>query len=119
MRVTFVAYGAGAYLDQGPPECGVSGEDDTGEDRYLTFRWDTERGIYFEADGPDSGAWDCIGAIRVGRQWLNVDLAAPVPGLPDVEGFDVRLDVDADDFATFSRGVREVFRNSPASVRFI
>jgi hypothetical protein len=62
--------------------------------------------------------WGCVRSVLIRREQVSVDLAGPVPGLEEVEGFDVRLDIDDGDFDMFSRGVREVFRGSGVEVQF-
>jgi hypothetical protein len=121
LRITFRATEAEFDGDDYSLICGVSGADNIGEEHALSFDRlaevaaeespDEDNGIHVQFDQQGYGGYNCIQRCCLSRTRLMLDLSKQLGQLRFVTGFDVELSVADADFATFSDGMRRVFRN--------
>lgn len=91
------------------------------QDDYLFFQcpieqkdWDT--GVYVEFNDQHHGGYDVVSSIDLNLSQLSVALKSPLLGLPDVDGFEIALDCEADAVRAFAHQLVAGFKDRLATV---
>jgi len=98
MRTTLRATDGGFLADEDAIGFSFAAIDDSGAEHYLNLQRQPEGrpseedwGIYLEFDDQAYGGYGCVGACRMRRELLSVDLCKALGQHGAVEGFDVSL----------------------------
>jgi hypothetical protein len=91
--------------------CGVADEGET----YLTFQrapegMEEDDGVYIEYSDQINSGYQKIRRCTLARGQFSVDLVQPFRKLPDIDGFDVELDIKDADYAQLRVGLQRIFR---------
>lgn len=83
-------------------------------DEYLFFQCpleskDWDNGVYVEFKDQRHGAFDVLSVIDLSPQRLQLALKSPLFALPDVLGFEIALDCDADAVSALAEQLRAGF----------
>jgi hypothetical protein len=121
MRFSLRATDGGFLADEHAVGFSFDAVDDAGAKHYLNLQRQPEDwpphedwGIHLEFDGQGYGGYGCLGACRVDREWLSIDLCKPLGPTPmaEVEGFDVSLvEIDDEKYRELIYGLPRAFRD--------
>jgi hypothetical protein len=70
-----------------------------------------DEGVYIEYNDEIHGGYQKIRRCTLARRLFSVDLTQPFRKLPDVDGFDVELDIKDADYAQVCMGLQRIFRD--------
>lgn len=118
MRIALRATDGGFLADEDAVGFSFGAVDDAGVGHYLNLQRQAEDqppeedwGLYLEFDSQGSGRYGCIGACRLERDRLSIDLCKRLGPLAAVEGFDVSLSEVSDEaYEALVRGLPRPFR---------
>ena len=121
MRIFLRATDGGFLADEDAVGFSFGAVDDTGAEHYVNLQrqpedWppDEDWGIHLEFDNQAHSSYGCVGACRIDRERLSIDLCKPLgPGtLAKVEGFDISLTgIDDGTYRDLISGLPRAFRD--------
>jgi hypothetical protein len=113
MRASFVGVEVGVVLDYGVHLCGVRGPDE----QHVLFQLgeaDTSPAdIHFEFNDQGNGGYGLVGACRLSRHSLSIELSKPFRAMPSVTGIDIDLEVDDVSYQSLRAGLATIFAPCP------
>ena len=110
-RVAFQATKSAFEVTEYALICGVS----DGRDTYLTLQRAPEgiaddEGVYIEHNDQINSGYDQIRRCTLERRRFAIDLVRPFRNLPEIDGFDVELNINDSDYAQLRMGLQRIFR---------
>ncbi len=117
MHISFIAIEASFETDEYALIVSLEGTENS-----LVFQRDSDEnfedaGLYLEFGGQHNGGYGCVESCFLNRKIIQVNLSRQLGVLEDVNGFDIKLDIDDTSYDQLLDGLPRIFREMANSLQ--